>query len=276
MFVACPHCGFLVALVAMPEGEAQRCPRCDGLLDAEPAERDEPVVVETAADAPADADADADATVAESTDAASASLDPATTDAAAPTAPASAPGPAAVKPARQPRAPRPRHAPSFVRTHAPASTKHTDWRWWLALAGLALLLALQLLLAQRDELAASARWRPVITQVCGVLRCELPPWREPAAFTMLHRSVQPRPGTPGVLNVTASFRNDARWPQPWPTVLLSLSDVDGRQVGLRAFAPQEYRKGGDADRIAPGQSASVQLDVIEPAPRIVAFTFDFK
>jgi hypothetical protein len=275
MFVTCPHCGFLVALVAMPEGEAQRCPRCDGLLDAEPAERDEDeaAVADTAAETAADAPA-ADATIAENTDAATASLDPATPDDTAPAAPA--PTPAAPKPARRPRTPRPRHAPSFVRTHAPASAKRTDWRWWLALAVLVLLLVLQLLLAQRNELAADARWRPLITQVCTVLRCELPPWREPTAFTMLHRSVQPKPGAPGVLNVTASFRNDARWPQPWPTVLLSLSDVDGRQVGLRAFTSLEYRKGDDADRIAPGQSASVQLDVIEPAPRIVAFTFDFQ
>lgn len=276
MLVTCPHCGFLVALIAMPEGEAQRCPRCDGVLDAEPAERDEAAVVEAqapdAADAPAATAADMQAV--ESADAPPAVRDETTAD-DAPIAPAPEPAPAP-PPASRPRKPRPRHAPSFVRTHAPASAKHTDWRWWLALAGLVLLLALQLLLAQRDQLAASAHWRPLITQVCGVLRCELPPWREPAAFTMLHRSVQPKPGVPGVLDVNASFRNDARWPQPWPTVLLSLSDVDGRQVGLRAFTPSEYRTGRDADRIAPGQSASVQLDVIEPAPRIVAFTFDFQ
>jgi hypothetical protein len=43
-----------------------------------------------------------------------------------------------------------------------------------------------------------------------------------------------------VLHVSASFRNDARWEQPWPTVLLTLSDMDGRQVGLRAFSPADY------------------------------------
>ena len=63
---------------------------------------------------------------------------------------------------------------------------------------------------------------------------------------MLQRNVQPKPGAPGVLHVNASFRNDARWPQPWPTVLLTLSDIDGRQVGLRAFKPGEYLRQGPA------------------------------
>ena len=111
-----------------------------------------------------------------------------------------------------------------------------------------------------------------------MLPCDVPAWREPQAFTMLDRSVQASTTTAGVLAVEANFRNDARWPQPWPTLVLSLSDVEGRQVGLRAFAPAEYRQPGAAatDLLAPGQSASVRLQVREPAPRIVAFTFDFQ
>jgi hypothetical protein len=169
-----------------------------------------------------------------------------------------------------------RGTPSFARVRQPAPPRQRNWRGPVAAVALSLVLVLQLLLAQRAELAAQARWRPVVAAACSVLRCELPPWREPAAFSMLGRNVQPKPGMAGVLTVSASFRNDARWAQPWPTIVLSLSDIDGRQVGQRAFAPTEYRDRDAADLLAPGQSAAVQLDVIEPAPRIVAFTFDFK
>lgn len=142
---------------------------------------------------------------------------------------------------------------------------------------LGLLLALQLLLAQRDELAADARWRPLVGALCGVLPCAIPPWREPAALTMLNRNVLPVADRAGTLRVSASFRNDARWAQPWPTLVLSLEDVDGRRVGQRAFSPEDYRKGyREGELIAPGQSAAVQFDVLEPAPRVVAFTFDFR
>lgn len=144
------------------------------------------------------------------------------------------------------------------------------------IAVLSLLLLVQVLLADRVHLAADARWRPLVQGACAVLRCEVPAWREPAAFTLLQRDVRPNPAKRGALHVAASFRNDAPWPQAWPTLLLTLSDADGRAVGFRAFTPAEYLgKAPAADTLASGASAAVALDVIEPGPDVVAFTFDF-
>jgi hypothetical protein len=158
-----------------------------------------------------------------------------------------------------------------------ARSSHTQ-RWMIVAIGLlSLLLVLQLLLADRTNLARDARWRPAMSTLCGALRCTLPAWREPAAFTLLDRDVRPRPGMPGVLRVTATFRNDARWPQPWPALLLTLSDLDGRAVGARVFTPREYLGVAPAQpTLASGQSAMLSMDVLEPGPRIVAFTFDFR
>ncbi|HWI24410.1 MAG TPA: DUF3426 domain-containing protein [Lysobacter sp.] len=170
-------------------------------------------------------------------------------------------------------------APSFARPQPVIAPTRRNWRWPVAVAALSLLLVLQLLLAQRDLLAADARWRPMVASLCAALRCSLPPWREPAAFTMLGRDVRAHPTAPGALLIHASFRNDARWPQPWPRVLLTLSNVDGRIVGARAFAAKEYL-GADAaatqHELAPGQTAAITLAVVEPAPDIVAFSFDFR
>jgi hypothetical protein len=170
-------------------------------------------------------------------------------------------------------------APGFVQRQRVriARSSHTQ-RWMIVAIGLlSLLLVLQLLLADRTTLARDARWRPAMSTLCGALRCTLPAWREPAAFTLLDRDVRPRPGMPGVLRVTATFRNDARWPQPWPALLLTLSDLDGRAVGARVFTPREYLGVAPAQpTLASGQSAMLSMDVLEPGPRIVAFTFDFR
>lgn len=168
-------------------------------------------------------------------------------------------------------------APSFHRRErAPISTR-AHLRAIAAVSALVLLLTLQLLLAQRNELAANPRWRPLVGTLCGVLHCTLPPWREPTAFTMLSRDVRPHPGAPGTLLINASFRNDARWPQPWPSLQLTLSDLDGRMVGARAFAAREYLGAAPTQKeLAPGQSAAITLAVVEPAPNVVAFTFDFR
>ena len=271
MSVPCPHCGFLVALIASEGGAPQHCPRCGGALKAP---SDAPGMAEIGSGpvpraTTGDATAPDDPLAAVIANAAAAARDEAVV------APV---GDAAPTPRTTHRRPaRKRDSPSFVRKSATAMPSGPRWPGLLVVGVLLLALLTQLLLVQRGELAASARWRPMIGAVCAVLRCELPPWHEPAAITMLNRSVQPHPRNPGVLLVHASFRNDAHWPQGWPVLVLSLADVDGREVGRRAFRPEEYRgAAGPTAELAPGQSASVQFEVIEPAPRIVAFTFDFR
>lgn len=374
MFVACPHCGYLVALIVAKDGPARACPRCGGSLQSEapaaaaadgeaaPAAQVEAALDAGAEAAPAPAQAASAAApagddisrslrrapiatghtatvappaaeaargqaaaasapqpdpIAEAGDddderssadldstATTATADDATTpqpaageeprddddaaDADAPAETALSPLSAAVvaASARERRQRKSettvtsaRRAPSFARqqARAQAAKPRLHWSGPAAIVALILALALQLLLAQRAELAADARWRPLVSGLCGALGCAVAPWREPAALTMLNRNVLPVADRTGVLRVSAGFRNDARWAQPWPVLVLSLEDVDGRRVGQRAFAPEEYRRGYRPDElIAPGQSAAVQFEVIEPAPRVVAFTFDFR
>lgn len=188
--------------------------------------------------------------------------------------PPSVPAADAPTPAR-----RDKPAPSFARIRAPAAAANARRRWTLPslIAGLSLLLVLQWILADRARLAADAGWRPFVAQVCATLRCELPPWREPSAFALLERDVRPHPDVPGALRVTATFRNDARWPQPWPQVMLTLSDVDGHAVGARVFDAGEYLGAAPTQKeLSSGQTATIRMDVLEPAPRVVAFAFDFR
>ena len=168
--------------------------------------------------------------------------------------------------------------PSFTRQNARSGThsRAAGWQWTMLIA-LSLTLALQVLLADRARLAADAAWRPLIAPLCDALGCSIPPWHQPAAFAMLSRDVSPIAGRAGGLNVQATFRNDARWAQAWPVLLLSLSDADGRVLGSRAFTPREYLGAAAAQtELAPGQSAQIALQLHEPDPDVVAFSFDFR
>lgn len=169
--------------------------------------------------------------------------------------------------------------PSFTRQAAASRVAMRAPRWQLALLPLlAALLGLQVLLADRERLAADAGWRPMIVALCNTIGCSVPAWRQPAAIAMLSRNVSPIPGSVGGLNVQATFRNDARWAQPWPVLLLSLSDADGRVLGSRAFTPAEYLGAAVSTQteLAPGQSAQVALELREPGAGVVAFSFDFR
>ncbi|WP_240906230.1 DUF3426 domain-containing protein [Thermomonas sp. HDW16] len=165
-------------------------------------------------------------------------------------------------------------APSFIREAAPPRSRRGEW---IALALLLLVLLAQLFFSQRAQLAADARWRPLVITTCGALGCSVPAWHEPTAFSMLSRDVIAVPGRPGVLRVQASFRNDAAWPQPWPALVLMLSNAEGRQLGARRFQPRDYL--GDAPKdalLVPGQATQLAFDIVEPAAGIVAFDFRFE
>ena len=168
--------------------------------------------------------------------------------------------------------------PRFTRTTAANTTDRPIGKWQFALvAALGLLLGLQILIADRERLAADEDWRPLITRLCGVVGCSVPTWHQPGAFSMLNRDVRPVADLPGALEAQATFRNDAAWPQAWPLLLLSLSDADGRVVGTRQFTPAEYL-GKDIPKagLAPGQSAQVSFRLREPDAGVVAFSFDFR
>lgn len=170
----------------------------------------------------------------------------------------------------------PPRAPSFARPAPIAPRRPLPWGWLAAVVLLAVALMLQLALADRARLAADPGWRPRLEALCGLLGCDLPPWREPGAFRVTSREVRPHPSAPGALLVTTSFRNDARWPQPWPQVEVALHDIDGQAQGLRRFGPVDYLGGPPATAlIAPGQSATATLEILDPGKRAVAFTFDF-
>lgn len=232
MFVPCPHCGFLVALIVGDDAGAQACPRCGKGLG------DEAAVPSVQERAPA-------------VDTTSATRD-----------------------IRRRREPRPA-TPAFARRRAPGERPRRPWLSWLAVAGLALLLGLQLFLSQYRELAADAGSRPLAETVCGVLGCTLPPWRQPTAWTMLSREVVPAPDQPGVLEVTAAFRNDARWPQRLPVLALALTDRHGQVIAARGFTPDEYRPQDASATLDSGQATQAAFRVHEPDEDIVAFSFEF-
>ena len=167
-------------------------------------------------------------------------------------------------------------APVFVRPKPSEPVPRSLWLARLCVPALALLLCLQFLVADRARLAADRDWRPRIVALCNVLGCDVPPWSEPAALHLTSRDLRPHPRLPGVLVVSASFRNDAPFAQPWPQLQLSLQNIDGESLGLRRFAPREYLGSTPATgMIGAGQSASIRVEILDPGRRAVAFGFEF-
>jgi hypothetical protein len=273
MFLPCPHCQFLVAHHPQLRPMPAACPQCGKPLDG-PGGEDPTQGGQEATQVDADAQADASAD--------SATMESALTGIGAePVQAESAPDTAAdsaIQAGGNENAPRP---PSGAATPSPASPSTPAWatrlpRWqWPAVIALALLLPLQALLADRHRLAADPAWRPALQTLCGLLGCELPAWRAPEQFRMLHSQMRRAAGS-GALRMDATFRNDARWEQPWPSLQLALADADGRTVGSSVLAPAQYLGQTPTTALAPGQSAQITFVVREPAPGTVGFSLRFR
>lgn len=291
MFINCPYCRTLVSTDPVTDLPPTHCPQCRSLLrrdatveDAADTEGDgappdlvefdlvalmNTPAMETVTETETKTDTDT-AVAADSETPVDSDVEPLRDDDAIAVAAASTIAPTPVKSSS-------RAMPSFARGIS-AATKGPRERWILAVVvALAVLLILQLLLADRARLSADAHWRPTLHALCAALFCDLPPWREPTAFTLLQRDVRQHPNIPGALRVSATFRNDARWSQPWPRLRLTLSDANGRPAGERDFRAEDYL-GGPASQpqLASGESATVAMDILEPATQIVGYDFGFR
>ena len=290
MFVKCPHCDGLVALERDSGQPPERCPLCDGLMVAEPTvpdaadptlpDPDDGVDVPSSAVEPDDA-APALSPAHEPDDedlARSTSADDDLPDAQLPE-----PGPEIDTDAEaEPASGQPVDAGTQAEFEhdagaMPPPAARPRRRWELAaVAALALALLLQLFALQRDALAADPQWRPWMQRLCNIAGCQLAPWREPAAIRLLQRSVQADPARPGTLQVRMRMRNEAAWPQPWPRLQLTLSDIDGQPLATRVFEPGEYLgRAPDAALLPPGAEAEAAFGVREPERASVAFDFRF-
>lgn len=167
-------------------------------------------------------------------------------------------------------------SPKFITVHTARPRARGNGAWWTGSFALALLLGVQIVLAQRVELARDPRWRGWLQAACSRIDCNLPAWRDVRALRLTARDVRPHPSVPDALMISATFRNDAPWPQAWPVLQISLADLDGKQIALRRFDADEYL--GAAPReatLGPGQSASAVLEVQDPGKQAVAFAFEF-
>jgi predicted Zn finger-like uncharacterized protein len=165
--------------------------------------------------------------------------------------------------------------PVYVR---PRRSRAAGAIWLLGCLLLALLLAAQLAWTKRAELFRNPATHAWAAHVCAVVDCRLPPIKATAKLELVSRDVRPDPRAAGALMVTATVRNDATFRQPWPTVVVALTDLDNNPVAMRRFRPAEYmpESARRAAGIAPGATVAIAFEVADPGKRASGFRFSFE
>lgn len=180
--------------------------------------------------------------------------------------------------AREPRAKQPRRSHQrSPRRHLRASGERR-WPWLVACLLLMLLLAIQLAWAERDALIRNPVVGGWLRSSCAVLGCQVPLVAAPEQLQLLASNVQAHPSVAGALMISASVRNDAIFAQPYPILVITLSDAQGRRIAMRRLQPREYLDDSAILQrgLAPGTSAVLLLEIEDPGDKAVAFEFDFE
>ncbi len=156
----------------------------------------------------------------------------------------------------------------------PASRQR--WPWAVASAALILLLAGQALHHFRETLARHQSFGPQLSKLYAAIGEPLAPQWQLQAYSIKQWGIVSDPQESGTLRVRASVTNGAGFAQPYPLLQLSLEDRFGSKVGTREFKPEEYLASNTrATRLlAAGESASVDLAIVDPGPDAVGFQFD--
>jgi predicted Zn finger-like uncharacterized protein len=130
---------------------------------------------------------------------------------------------------------------------------------------LMLALVLQAVFHFRDVIAAN--WpgaKPLLTRACAVAGCAIRPLNDVNALTIDGTELLSDPAHQGLLILTATLRNRARYPIDYPYLELSLTGVQESTgkvpiVARRVLAPAEYA-GGTTD-LAAGMPANREMQV---------------
>jgi hypothetical protein len=136
--------------------------------------------------------------------------------------------------------------------------------WLSAAIVFALLLVLQVLLANREWLALHA---PLVGGGASS-------GAKLSAYQLRQWGVTGDPGAKGTLRVRASIMNTAAQLQPYPLLRVTLANRFGARVAEREFEPSEYMGNATAHMLAPGERADATLDIVDPGKDAEGFEID--
>jgi predicted Zn finger-like uncharacterized protein len=139
----------------------------------------------------------------------------------------------------------------------------------LMLAGI----GLQLIWFKRDALSLQPEWRPRIEWMCTQLPCTVPAQRDLSAIRSENLVVRSHPDTENALLISLSFRNEATFAQPFPSVTLKFTDKDQNPVATRSFIPQEYLEEElrHLQLMPPGASINARMDIVDPGSAAINY-----
>lgn len=144
--------------------------------------------------------------------------------------------------------------PSFLQYPKPSSQPSRHWVRFVSLAILGLLFLLQVVVQQRDRIAATEpAFTPGLELLCQVVGCQIAPLRQIESIVIESSSFIKVKAD--VYRLSFSIKNTAPVPLALPFAELALTDLRDQSVLRRVLAPSEY--GAQAQTLVPGEELTL-------------------
>lgn len=150
--------------------------------------------------------------------------------------------------------------------------------WSLIVVALIGVLAAQVAWFQFDRLSAIPELRPFYEKGCELAGCELKPLINVDAIQSRKLVVRTDPENRGQLLVDAVIINRADFGQPFPTIALTFSNLNGDVVAQSLFTPDEYLTGEaeELDNMPTDTPVRIAIGIRDPGRDAVNYNLDFR
>ena len=102
------------------------------------------------------------------------------------------------------------------------------------------------------------------------------PLHEPKKIEMLNYNVFAHPNESGVLLISATMENIAKFNQPYPVIEVRLSDSKSKVIALRRFRPNEYLQNHKKSiMLVKNKPSRIKLKISDPGSKATRFQFEF-
>lgn len=151
-----------------------------------------------------------------------------------------------------------------------------QWLWTALSLLAAIAIVFQAGVIQFDKLSRVEPYRSWYGAVCPLLDCSLPELVDLKRIRAYNLVVRSHPQTEGALVVDTILLNTAPFQQPFPTLLLSFSNLNGELHSARKFHPQEYLGGEMAGQtqIPSGKPVHLSMEIVDPGTDAVNYKIE--
>lgn len=152
----------------------------------------------------------------------------------------------------------------------PQPRRVKTWMWVTGAVLLFLLILWQVKIFYFDDLVQMDTTRPLVSAVCAVLGCTVPPRSAPNLIQLSGTRVYQHPDVPGALQISVNLVNRATFKQILPPLEVTLTDKAGQVVGRRTYAAAEYHADQPIE-LGPDDERNVFIDLAQPSIAAVGY-----